>query len=257
METEAILSVKDIYGGYQNDEILHGISFDVFPHEKLCIIGPNGCGKTTLLRAVSQIIPFKGQITACGYDVNKTERINVARIMAYMSQMNAVYFSYSVYETVMMGRYPHHKGAFSRNTLEDRKIVEKSLKQTGTWELKDRMLTELSGGQIQRVMLARVFAQSPNIILLDEPMNHLDLKYQVELIEYLNQWVKGENRCIVSVLHDLNMAFSFADNILLMDNGKCVNYGPAENFSMKKINDIYGMDICRYMQTSLKRWIDE
>lgn len=254
VKKEPVLSVQDIRCGYQNTEILHGISFDVFPNEKMCILGPNGCGKTTLLRAICQILSFQGKITACGLDISQAKRIDIAKIMAYMSQMNAVYFPYSVYETVMMGRYPHQKGVFAQTNTSDKKIVEESMIQTGVWELKDRQLTELSGGQLQRVMLAKVFAQSPDIILLDEPMNHLDLKYQIELMEYLNQWVKQENHCVVSVLHDINMAFSFADHILILENGNCMMHAPAADFPLENINRIYGMDICSYMQKSLSLW---
>lgn len=253
-EATPILSVKDIRCGYQDTEILHGISFDVFPNEKMCILGPNGCGKTTLLRAICQILPFRGEIMACGQDVGRAKRIDIARVMAYMCQMNAVYFPYSVHETVMMGRYPHQKGMFSHAGAEDRRIVEESMVQTGVWELKDRQLTELSGGQLQRVMLAKVFAQSPEVILLDEPMNHLDLKYQVELMEYLSQWVSQGHRCVVSILHDINMAFSFADHILIMGDGRSVAYAPAKEFPLDKINQIYGMDICGYMLRSLNLW---
>ncbi len=257
MQIEPVLSVQDIYCGYRNTEILHGVSFDVFPNEKLCILGPNGCGKTTLLRAVNKLLPFRGEITACGHSIGKAKRADLAGIMAYMSQMNTVYFPYTVYEAVMMGRYAHRKGIFSQTGEADRKSVEESLVQTGIWELRDKLLTELSGGQFQRVMLARVFAQSPDIILLDEPMNHLDLKYQIELMEHLDKWVKQKKRCVVSVLHDMNMALTFADSILLMQDGRRVFHAPAKEFPLETINQAYGMDICAYMRSALRWWENE
>ena len=253
-EVKPILSVKGVRCGYQNIEIIHGVSFDVFQNQKVCILGPNGCGKTTLLRAVTDMIPFTGEVTACGLTIGKTPRIQVAKTISLMSQINSIYFPYSVYETVMMGRYSYKRGIFSSQNSEDKKIVEESLKQTGAWELKDRLITELSGGQLQRVMLARVLAQSPNIILLDEPTNHLDLKYQIELMEYLNEWVKKGTRCVVSVLHDINMALAFADKILLMQEGKRVIYESVNEFPLYKLNEVYGMNIGNYMKTSLKRW---
>lgn len=253
-ENTPMLSAKNIVCGYQNTEILHGISFDVFSKEKLCILGPNGSGKTTLLRALCRLLPFQGELTVCGQNALRLKRPELAKKIAYMSQMNAVYFSYTVYETVLLGRYPHHRGAFSRIEEKDREIVKNSLKQTGTWEVKDKYLTELSGGQLQRVMLARVFAQTPDIILLDEPTNHLDLKYQVELLSYLNEWIKEENRCVISVFHDLNMAFSFADRILLLEEGNCAACAPADDFPIERINQIYGIDVSNYMQNSLRFW---
>lgn len=254
IERNPILSVKGIRCGYRNTEILHGISFEVFPNEKLCILGPNGCGKTTLLRAIANMIPFTGEVIACDFSVQKAQRIKVAKTISLMSQMNSLYFPYSVYETVMMGRYAYQKGIFGTKNAEDKKIVEESLRQTKAWELKDRLITELSGGQLQRVMLARVFAQSPNIILLDEPTNHLDLKYQIELMEYLNEWVKKGQRCVVSVLHDINLALNFSDKILLIEDGKSVMNTSVKEFPLSILNEVYEMDIGNYMKTSLKKW---
>ncbi len=253
---EPVLSVKNIYCGYQQTEVVQGVSFDVFPREKLCILGPNGCGKTTLLRAVDRLLPFRGEVRVCGQDISGMKRVELADVMVYMSQMSSVYFAYSVYETVLMGRYAHHRGIFAQTDAQDRESVEESLRQTGTWELRNRLITELSGGQLQRVMLARIFAQSPDIILLDEPMNHLDLKYQIELTEYLDKWVGQGERCVVSVLHDINMAFSFADSILLMEDGRCVVHAPAGEFPIQEINRVYGMDIGGYMRKSLGAWTD-
>lgn len=254
MSTNLILSVKDIRCGYNDTEIVHGISFDVSKNEKLCILGPNGCGKTTLLRALNKIIHFSGDITVYGRDIGSIKRKELAKYMVYMSQLNSVYFPYSVYETVMLGRYAYKKGIFSDSEKKDREYVRECMEKTGIWELKDKLLNELSGGQFQRVLLARVFAQSPDIILLDEPTNHLDLKYQLELMEYLDEWVKEKDRCVVSVLHDINMALSFSDKILLMDKGECVCIAPSDELSTEKIDKVYGMDIKAYMQKSLAMW---
>lgn len=253
-EKQPLLSVKNLCCGYENIEVLHNLSFDVYEKENLCVLGPNGCGKTTLLRAINYILPYQGEITACGLPVNKTKRTQIAKMISLMSQVNTIFFSYSVYETVMLGRYAHRHGVFSNANDEDRKIVEESLRMTGMWELKDKDISELSGGQVQRVMLSRTFAQSPNIILLDEPTNHLDLKYQIELMNYLNDWVKEGRRCVVSVLHDINMAVSFADTILLMDEGKSMISAPAKEFPLQKFNEVYGMDIGAYMKKSLGQW---
>ena len=111
----AILSVKDVRCGYQNIEVLHGISFEANVNEKICIIGPNGCGKTTLLRAVGNIIPFQGEIIACGQSVDGAKRKELAKKIAYMNQMNSIYFGYTVYETVMLGRYAYSSGLVDTN----------------------------------------------------------------------------------------------------------------------------------------------
>lgn len=251
---ETVLSVENLRCGYGDTEIIHGISFDVSVNERLCILGPNGCGKTTLLRAINRIIPYQGKVCAAGMDLSRAKRRDIARAMAAMSQINSIYFPYKVYETVLMGRYSYQEGILSRTGSSDREIAEESLRQTGTWELRDRPLTELSGGQLQRVMLARVFAQTPDIILLDEPLNHLDLKYQLELMEYLDSWVKEPGHCVVSVLHDVNMALSYADSVLLMSDGRIAARGAASDFPLELIDGIYGMDVCGYMRKSLARW---
>lgn len=257
METP-MLSVRSLHCGYDGPEILHGLSFDVHSHEKLCVLGPNGCGKTTLLRALAGMLPFSGQVRACGLDVRTAKRAAVARAVGLMSQISSVYFSYTVYETVLLGRYAHQKGgfsaAFSPADGTDRAVVEESLRRTGTWQLRDRQINELSGGQLQRVFLARTFAQSPHIILLDEPTNHLDLKYQLELMQYLREWAAEEDRCVVGVLHDINLALSFADTLMLLEDGACVCSGPAAGFDLHRLNDVYGLDVAGYMRGALSRW---
>ena len=119
-----------------------------------------------------------------------------------MSQITQLYFPYTVSDTVSLGRYAYSKGAFARLSPKDVEIIVESMKKVGIYELKDKMITELSGGQLQRVFLARVFAQNPDVILLDEPTNHLDFKHQIELLENLKDWVKNNNKIVVGVLHD-------------------------------------------------------
>ena len=116
------------------------------------------------------------------------------------------------------------------------------------------MITELSGGQLQRVFLARIFAQDPQVILLDEPTNHLDLKYQVELIESLKEWAQKKARCVVGVLHDINLALSFADTVLLMEEGSVKAFEKSEGFDLSLLDRIYQTDVRRFMREAFKRW---
>lgn len=253
-EPSVMLSVQGLSCGYGGEDILHDLSFEVHTHEKLCVLGPNGCGKTTMLRAVAGMLPGAGTITACGLQVRRAPRAAVARVLALMSQSSAVYFSYTVYETVLLGRYAHQKGAFCTADPRDRTLVEESLRRTGMWELRDRLIGELSGGQLQRVFLARTFAQDPRIILLDEPTNHLDLKYQLELMEYLRVWAAEGERCVVGVLHDLNLALSFADTLLLLQNGQSVTHAAVSAFDTALLDKVYGLDVAGYMRQALSRW---
>lgn len=250
-----MLQVKHLSCGYGKDPVVRDVSFEVGEGERLCILGPNGCGKTTLLRGIMGIIPARGTVTVCGESLADLPSRQRAKRIALMSQMSSAYFAYTVYETVALGRYAHQKrSVFSGESREDRRIVQESLERTGIFELKDRLITELSGGQLQRVFLAQIFAQNPQVILLDEPTNHLDLRYQVELVETLRDWVRQEKRCVVEVLHDINLALSFADTVLMMDDGSVKAFGKADHFDLSYISEIYRMDVAGYMRESLKRW---
>ncbi len=251
-----MLKVERLSCGYGKQLILQDISFSVKEGEKVCILGPNGCGKTTLLRAASGMMPFEGTVTLQGKSLKEMGRHCIARQMAVMSQTAQIYFSYTVYETVMMGRYAHRpKGLFSSsNPIQDKEIVEQCLCDVGLADIKDRLITQLSGGQLQRVFLARTFAQTPNVIFLDEPTNHLDLKYQIELSELLTNWSQQKNRCVVGVLHDINLALSFADSVLLMQEGRVVCHQPVSQLDLEQLGKVYDTNVSEYMRQALKRW---
>ena len=250
-----MLKVEHLTCGYGGAPVVKDLSFEVPAGGRLCILGPNGCGKTTLLRALAGLLPHEGKVTAEGRDLAAMDRRQLARTVALLSQISSVYFSYTVYETVVMGRYAHQTGgAFSGPGPEDRAIALECMERTGVADLRDRQVTELSGGQLQRVFLARTFAQQPRIILLDEPTNHLDLKYQVELVQELKAWAAGEGRCVVGVLHDVNLALDLADLFLLMEEGRARHFGPAAEFDPTALNRVYQMDVGGYMRRSLQRW---
>lgn len=250
-----MLEVAHVSCGYGGAPVVKDVSFQVEEGKRLCILGPNGCGKTTLLRGLAGILPIEGSVKVQGKNLNRMPVRQRAQKIALMSQLSSTYFSYTVYETVMLGRYIHQKkGVFSRETKEDRGIVEESLNKVGMLELKDRQITELSGGQLQRVFLARVFAQEPQVILLDEPTNHLDLKYQLELMENLKTWASRSGHCIVGVLHDINLALSFADTVLLMEEGTVKACDSVEKFDLSLLSQTYQIDVHKFMQDSLKRW---
>ena len=250
-----MIEVKNIYCGYDNKKIIKDLSFNVNNGENLCIVGPNGCGKSTLLKSIANIIEYEGSVKIDNKEVSSFSRIDLAKKVALMSQTSQIYFPYTVYDTVSLGRYAYSKGAFSKLSLTDRKIIIDSMKKVGIYELKDKLITELSGGQLQRVFLAKIFAQDPDIILLDEPTNHLDFKNQIELLENLNEWVKTNNKIVIGVLHDLNLVQYFADKVLMIQSGKVVSYGRPEDVLKGEIlNDIYGMDIKEFMVNILQKW---
>lgn len=249
-----MLEVKNISCGYGGRDVVKELSFTVRTGEILAVTGPNGCGKTTLLRALCGIIPYhNGSARINGCEISALKRTELSKKAALLSQTGAggEYADFTVMETVMLGRYAHSGSGASK---ADREIAERCLEQTGTAELKDRLITELSGGQLQRVFLARAFAQEPEVIFLDEPANHLDLKYQLRLLESLKGWT-AQGRTVVGVFHDLNLAAALSDRIMLMDNGKAAADGKAADICRSDaLSHVYGFDVRKYMLDSLEMW---
>lgn len=251
-----MLRVENLSCGYGQDDIISNINFTAGSNQKICIIGPNGCGKTTLLRALSGILDYKGKILINEFELKSLSRKDISLSVALMSQISSVYFSYTVYETVALGRYTHNsKRIFSEESEEDKKIIDECIKAVGLTDIKNKLITELSGGQLQRVFLARVHAQEPEIILLDEPTNHLDLKNQIEFIHYLKLWSLKNNRIVIGVFHDLNLAMQFADRIILMNEGKIISNGiPEEVLEGNELKTAYDTDVKEYMRKAYSFW---
>ena len=188
-------------------------------------------------------------------EISKLNRKDLAKNVALMPQASNIYFPYTVYETVALGRYAHLKGVFSRINKEDDEIILKSIANVGVIDIKDKLISELSGGQLQRVYLARAFAQDPDVILLDEPTNHLDLKCQIEILDYLNKWTKENNKIVVAVLHDLNLVQTFGEKVVMMTDGKIISSGtPKEVLSGEKLKEVYGVDVKGFMIDALEKW---
>jgi len=249
-----MLTLSNISAGYGGIDVIKNISLEI--KGNVSIVGPNGCGKTTLLKVIANILPCKGRIEIMGKKFSEMKRREISLNIAMLSQQPSIYFAFSVYDTVMMGRYLHIKERLSDSpTREDKEIVIKALEAVNLQGVKDKDITKLSGGQLQRVFLARALAQEPRIILLDEPTNHLDLKCQIEIIEYLKQWAKEGNRAVVGVLHDINLAMGLSDDLIVMKNGEIQANGNADEIVAGGILDyVYDMDVANYMQASLGRW---
>ncbi len=251
-----MLNVRDLTCGYGGAPVLQNVSFTVPENGRLCILGPNGCGKTTLLRAVCGLLPHSGSVTLDGQDLTALPPRARAKQVALLSQAAPAAFGYTVGQTVAMGRYAHIRGPLQGPGPADRAAVRESLERTGLWELRARPVTELSGGQLQRVFLARALAQAPRVLLLDEPTNHLDLRYQAALADTVRDWAAAPGRCAVAVLHDIDLALSFADRVLLLDGGAVKACAPAAQFDLALLNEAYGMDVRAYKLRTLRRWED-
>lgn len=250
-----MLALKNVSCGYDKVNIIKDITFEAKRGEVLCIVGPNGCGKSTLLKAIGKLIDYEGNIVLDSNNIENLNRKDFAKNIALMTQTNNVYFPYTVYETVTLGRYAYLKGALSSLSKEDDSIVIDSLQSVGLIELKDKPINELSGGQLQRVFLAKSFAQNPEVILLDEPTNHLDLKCQIEILEYLSFWAKENNKIVISVLHDLNLVNLFGEKVILLSEGNIIGKGtPKDVFSESALKIVYNIDVKNFMLNALRQW---
>lgn len=251
-----MLKLENVCAGYDGQDVVHDVTIEFTPGQNYCLLGPNGCGKTTLLRAMAGLIPHGGKILLDGTEIARMKRGDLAARIAVMSQINNVYFSYTVFDTVMLGRYQHMKGRlFGHPSAEDKAVVERCLASTGLLEYRNRQIDELSGGQRQRVFLAHALAQDPEIILLDEPTNHLDVRHQVELIDYLHKWTADGKHSVIGVFHDVNLALRLTGNVLFMNEGRIVRQGDFHKVADAGfLREIYGMDLAAFMKESLSNW---
>ena len=251
-----MLRLTDLRAGYSGREVLHGITFDFQSGQNYCILGPNGCGKTTLVRAMAALIDSTGTLEIDGRSIRKMKRRDIASRIAVMSQVTQIYFPYTVYDTVMLGRYQHLSGRmFGGPGREDREIVEECLASVRLDALRNQRIDELSGGQRQRVFLAQALAQNPEVILLDEPTNHLDVRHQVELIDYLHRWSADGRHAVIGVLHDINLALRLTENTIFMKDGRIVGSGVFDQIADADfLRDVYETDIAGYMRESFEKW---
>jgi iron complex transport system ATP-binding protein len=251
----AMFEVNSLCAGYGAGDVIRNISFKADKGECLCVLGPNGCGKSTLLKAIARIINYRGSVLVDGNDISAVPRKQLAQKIALLSQNMQVFFPYTVYETVSMGRYAYSHGFLKNLSAEDTAIINDTLKKLDLWDSKDRMIDELSGGTLQRVFLAKTLAQTPRLILLDEPANHLDLKHQIALLDYLKAWVKENNAGLIGVFHALNLARYFGDTAIVLDNGNMAASGTIEEvLSSAILETVYGIDIRAFMRESLEKW---
>jgi iron complex transport system ATP-binding protein len=241
------LSIEDVTIRYEARLVLRHISLDVNPGEVLALIGPNGVGKSTLIRASSgSLKPIGGRVTIDGQDVQRLRVEDRAKAIAVVPQAMRLPELFSVFETVLMGRTPY-LGWLGRESEKDRAVVQAALDRTCTLELAERPIGELSGGEQQRVLIARALAQSARTLLLDEPTAHLDLKHQASVLSLVCDLAHAEHHAVLIALHDLNLAAQYADRVALLSNGTIAALGtPTEVLTEENLSPAYGLRITVY-----------
>lgn len=236
------LGAHDLSLGYGTSPIVEGLTVDVTPGAVTVIVGPNACGKSTLLRGLARLLnPAGGQVILDGTDISRLRTKDVARRIGLLPQSSLAPEGITVADLVTRGRFPHQKmlRQFSR---ADQQAVADAMDATGVTPIAGRPVDELSGGQRQRVWVAMVLAQQTPLILLDEPTTYLDIAHQIELLELFAELNIEQGRTIVAVLHDLNHACRFADEIIVMKSGSIVAMGdPSEIITPELVESVYGM----------------
>ncbi|MFC1907876.1 ABC transporter ATP-binding protein [Chloroflexota bacterium] len=241
------LELQKVSIAYGHNVVVRDITFQAIPGEMVGLIGPNGSGKSTIIKAISRVIsPCSGKILLGGEDVSKIPRGDLARLLSVVPQIPLLPNAFTAFEIVLMGRNPH-LGLLQYEDARDLAITWRAMERTVTHSLAGRRIDELSGGEIQRLVIARVLAQEPKSILLDEPTANLDINHQVEILNLIKNLCLESNLTVVVVLHDLNLASQYCNRLILLNNGQIHDQGiPSEVINSRNIKEVYGAEGCVY-----------
>lgn len=233
-----MITLNSVSKKYSSTVSIGPVSLEIPTGGITALVGPNGAGKSTMLTMVGRLLGIdQGSIEVSGYDVSKTSSKNLAKIVSILRQENHFVTRLTVRQLVGFGRYPHSKG---RLTQADEEIISRSIDFLDLGELEGRYLDELSGGQRQRAYVAMVLAQDTDTVLLDEPLNNLDMKHSVVMMQHLQRAARELNRTIVIVLHDINFAGHYADYICAMKQGEVVHFGtPGEIMCDEILSEVF------------------
>ncbi len=236
------MEAKNLHAGYQEADVIRGLSLKIEPGDFTGIIGPNGSGKTSFLRSLSRALkPREGIVLLSGTDIYEMSSRRVARELAVVPQDSPSAFDFCALEVVLMGRNPH-LGRLETTGTRDLEITRQAMERANIWHLADRPVTELSGGERQRVIIAQALAQSPRVLLLDEPTQHLDIHHQLSLLRLLSEMC-GEGLATVMVMHDINLAAQYCREMIMVRDGKEFARGsPSEVLTQSNIMEVFGVD---------------
>lgn len=222
-----MIEIKQVFQTYGTQDILKNVSIKIKEKRITALVGANGAGKTTLLNVAANLIPAKsGQVLVDGKNIRDMENIEIAKKIAVLKQTQHLSMRITIQELVAFGRYPHSKG---RLKSQDEVKIREAIHYMDLEDIKEKFIDELSGGQRQRAYIAMILAQDTKYIFLDEPLNNLDIKYSVEMMTILQNLVQELDKTVIIVLHDINFAAAFADEIIAMKDGEIIREGPARS----------------------------
>ena len=239
-----MLEAHELTVGYDGEPVLRNVNLTAARGQFIALVGPNGSGKSTLVRALSRVLrPISGRALLDAVDIYEMSANELARRLAVVAQDYTVAFDFAVRDVVLMGRAPH-LSRFGVERPQDYKIAEEAMGLTHTLVFADRPITSLSGGERQRCMIARALAQQPSVLLLDEPIAHLDINHQIEILDLARRLTTERGLATIVVLHDLNLASQYCDQLVLVSQGKVVAEGtPQEVVTEARIRVAYGTDV--------------
>lgn len=241
------LEMRNVSLGYSRHPVLEDITFKASPGEMVGLIGPNGSGKSTVIKALSRLIrPTAGEILVDGKNIASIPRRELACLVGVVPQLPLLPSTFTAFEIVLMGRNPH-LGLFQSESRRDWAIAREAMVKTSTSPLANRYINELSGGEIQSLLIARVLVQETSAILLDEPTANLDIGRQVEVLDLIKNLCLENSLTVLAALHDLNLAAQYCDRLLLINEGRIHIQGkPAEVITDANIKQVYGAENCVY-----------
>lgn len=235
----AIIKAQNICVSINDKEIVHNLSLEIPEGKVTAIIGPNGCGKSTTLKALSRILPYKGSVTFNGSEMSGLSQREFAKSLAILTQSPQAPNDLTVNDLVEMGRFPH-RSFLGRAGKDDKEHVEWALEQTGVKAMRYRLLNTLSGGERQRAWIAMALAQRPEVLLLDEPTTYLDICHQLEIMQLIVRLNQELGLTVVMVVHDLNHAIMYADHVVVVKAGKLVTSGaPRQIITADLLADVF------------------
>ena len=247
MKHEQIIRIEDLSWSYHEDrQILSDIAASIGKNTFTTILGPNGSGKTTLLKQILRILPVeKKTIFLADKDITSLDRQELSKVIGMVPQNERNPYQFTVEDMIRLGRYTHRR-ADSADGEAGEQVIRDVMDLTSITHLKDHLITELSGGEYQRVIISRALAQEPNILALDEPTTYLDPRHQLDILKLLNELIRTENLTVVCILHDLNSALSFSDQVILLHDGKVFGHGtPEEMLTTENLKEVYGINTAR------------
>lgn len=250
-----MLKAENITVRFGERTVVDHLSFHLHEGQWLMLVGPNGAGKSTLIETISQGVAYTGNILLEGRDIRRFKAAQLARKVGVLAQKNVVGYAYTVDEVVGLGRYAYTQSFLSTRDDGGKDQVERALSLTGLTDLRHASVLTLSGGELQRTFLAQVFAQNPQILILDEPANHLDLKYQQHIFSLISDWLKTPGRAVISVVHDLSLAKKYGTHAVLMNRGKNISQGKIDEvLTQDNLKTVYDMDVYGWMRDMLEQW---